>query len=567
MRVGKAQKGQNKETPEMRRIRNEKKMFAEQMLRKQQQEVKKLAIKERLHAEVKAGRMNRRKIVQNWRRLLQPNKLEELKGDIDILQKNYERALDRRDTQIRMLDRDLLIAENKHKQADEEYVKRGDILADIQQGRRRALDEQFTTGLEIIKTEFERERVEIVTKHMRDKRFLGQLMWEMQQEWNDVTAVQTNDFTERKNQQETVAEEEKNQVRFQLESLIEHLVSEIDKLRRRSRVDTLEMVEDFEKVRRECNDDDDAIKKNANYNNRKKRELDEWKLKILNTSRECSERNNTLREEREAMNRHFHDLKSKMLRVREQEKSRLAELIHCSRDCIDSLKTKLEMGERIFKLAELNRKMESEREKLLPYYPSTVQVQNQEDDEEDEELLLEPENQGLLKRDEWQPSAIAGTQASDRDSELQKILPKQDRENDEAFLKLLQPTALQPNGAPLRESEYLDNFFKRYNKVKLDKIALTAEKQRLAADNALLRATLKQYLDGISVNQDVLSNPNALFMTGPMSLFRRDEHHAGPDGERTRGTPRGVVVRPVVEAAVVAQTANFAARVAQRTAV
>jgi hypothetical protein len=58
----------------------------------------------------------------------------------------------------------------------------------------------------------------------------------------------------------------------------------------------------------------------------------------------------------------------------------------------------------------------------------------------------------------------------------------------------------------------LDNFWKRYNKVLLDKLTLDKEKQMLSTENAQLRLLLKQYLDGISVNNEVLSNANPLFI-------------------------------------------------------
>ena len=42
----------------------------------------------------------------------------------------------------------------------------------------------------------------------------------------------------------------------------------------------------------------------------------------------------------------------------------------------------------------------------------------------------------------------------------------------------------------------MENFWKRYNKVLLDKLALDREKQTLEDENSKLKALLKQYLDG-----------------------------------------------------------------------
>ena len=58
----------------------------------------------------------------------------------------------------------------------------------------------------------------------------------------------------------------------------------------------------------------------------------------------------------------------------------------------------------------------------------------------------------------------------------------------------------------------LENFWKRHNKVLLDKVALDKEKEVLMKENQQLRTLLKQYLDGISVNDEILSQVNPLFV-------------------------------------------------------
>ncbi|CAN0010317.1 unnamed protein product, partial [Phaeothamnion confervicola] len=59
---------------------------------------------------------------------------------------------------------------------------------------------------------------------------------------------------------------------------------------------------------------------------------------------------------------------------------------------------------------------------------------------------------------------------------------------------------------------HLDNFYKRFNKVLLDKVAVEREQARLERENADLRAIIKQCVDGVSVNDDVLSQPNPLLV-------------------------------------------------------
>ena len=46
----------------------------------------------------------------------------------------------------------------------------------------------------------------------------------------------------------------------------------------------------------------------------------------------------------------------------------------------------------------------------------------------------------------------------------------------------------------------------------LDVMGIEREKARLQSENGDLRSILKQYLDGISVNEDVINNPNPLLV-------------------------------------------------------
>ena len=58
--------------------------------------------------------------------------------------------------------------------------------------------------------------------------------------------------------------------------------------------------------------------------------------------------------------------------------------------------------------------------------------------------------------------------------------------------------------------ESLQNFWKRYNKVKLDVIAIKRQKSEYIKQNEILRTLLQQYYDGFTVNHVVMSNENPL---------------------------------------------------------
>lgn len=63
----------------------------------------------------------------------------------------------------------------------------------------------------------------------------------------------------------------------------------------------------------------------------------------------------------------------------------------------------------------------------------------------------------------------------------------------------------------------MENFWKRYNKVKLEQLSLQHRRAQLLDINGKLREMLKQYLDGISVSDEVLSKFNPLFIVNHQS--------------------------------------------------
>merc|ERR1712137_708570 len=193
--------------------------------------------------------------------------------------------------------------------------------------------------------------------------------------------------------------------------------------------------------------------------------IQHWKQKIQQNKQECEMRNAKLRTEKDHIAKHFQELKGKMNHFRTEEKKRLGDLTQNARNCIKSLNDQLSLAEKIIKTAELCRKFETEREKVLPFYLSR-------------DLLTEFEEGELDFGDE------------ELKEEIRKEL----------------------TDVGIDEWTYLDNFFKRFNKVKLDHLAIDQEGKRLNKENTQLRSILKQFLDGVSVNEDVLSQPNPLLV-------------------------------------------------------
>ncbi|NXC49917.1 DRC2 protein, partial [Penelope pileata] len=113
--------------------------------------------------------------------------------------------------------------------------------------------------------------------------------------------------------------------------------------------------------------------------------------------------------------------------------------------------------ERILRLAEMCRRLQTEEEKVLPFYPSSLAEGEQQDAE-----------------------------------------------------RVLKETPTEPLAQAMQDYVGLERFWQRFNKAKLEEQALLQQRAALSLRNQELRGLLQQYLEGLSVSPEVLSKPNPL---------------------------------------------------------
>ncbi|MBW02101.1 Coiled-coil domain-containing protein 65, partial [Eschrichtius robustus] len=188
------------------------------------------------------------------------------------------------------------------------------------------------------------------------------------------------------------------------------------------------------------------------------------KGKIMVHGRESEEQNQNIRDDKELVLVQLRKLKAQRTQARGISQENLVKLTLESNATLKALRKIVDKGEKILKLAEICRKFETEEEKVLPFYSS----------------VLTPEEQ----------------------EEIEKIDPEEFNEE---------------LGKVIMDYIGMENFWKRYNKVKLERLSLQHRRAQLLEINEKLREMLKQYLDGISVSDEVLSQLNPLFIVNHRS--------------------------------------------------
>jgi len=452
------------ETAAEAQLRLEIERMKEEQAARDKEEKRKQELKDMQAQEEKYSAVNRLKILNQWRKLMRLVKVEDLRKEIEIISQQHEREVDHKDAIIQVLDRDLEDSEEQYQSALRAHLLILDRLIDLHNARIGGVELEFEKDMQELVDEFGAERVEVNTSHARHKKELLDVMATMEAEFNEQENDARQEFESTREEIKNKNSEEYNVLRFTLEGLIEELERHFDSAHANYMATTEQRTQDFKNLTIKDQTSARTIETQMRRLQRLQDSLAHWKTKLASNGRKCESRNAALKEERDGISKHFQELKGRMNKFREREALRLQELTINSQAAISALQARLEKAEKIIKLAEMTRKFETEREKVLPFYESSV--------EEEEK---------------------AATDAAE-------------------VRKALQSSAAGKDGAPIEEWNYLDHFFQRFNKVMLDVMAIEKERDRLGKQNSDLRSILKQYLDGISVNEDVINSPNPLLV-------------------------------------------------------
>jgi len=477
------------------------------------------AAKRRLKADLIRERQysqtNKLKIQNNWRKIMRLAKVESLRKDIEVISQNHERDVDRKDAIVQMLDRDLEESEEQYQMALRSHLQNIDTLIDLQDARLLALENDFESDLRTLEDEFNAEREEIEKQHATEKTELLDIM-------AAVEADERERETEARHEHEQIREEIRNRnteeinvLRITLESQIEELERHFESAHLNYLQNTDQRTQDFKYLTTQ----DQTLSKDIEIKllkiERLKQSLAHWRSKISQNNRECSQRNTALKAEKDAISNHFQELKSRMNKFRVTESRRLLELTQNTRLCGQQMEDNLSVARRIVAHAELARNHETIREQILPFKSNREEEDTVGDSDKDT-----PEQQRA--REELQELMAACTPSSG-----QKLGDVEESSNEKGGGKggkKRQPTqsyGTTSNGGTIEEWEYLQLFFQRFNEVTMDKLTVDRERDRLRSENNDLQGILKQYIEGISVNEEVLSRPNPLLVVNGRSNMRR----------------------------------------------
>lgn len=460
-------KGKKAKTPlseEEQLLLFQQKLLAEEEMAKKKERLLSQFLKDKLAKEEHNSALNLNKINTQWRTVLREVKTKELHKDIEILSQTFERVVDCKDSVIKSLAKDLSEAEEQYAHALRSHLHNIDKLLALQRCRLNLLEENYNVELEALTKEFETERKTIIDQHEKEIHYLQDVFMAMEQNYIDSEYESKLEFQSMWDDLKNKNIEEKHFLRLQLENVVEDLWKRFQDALKNYTDATEDRKIAFETLKVK----DEKSSKDIEVQMKKIQKLQDsiiiLKGKIMMHSRESEEQNQYIRDDKELVLVQLRKLKAQRTQAREIAQENLVKLTLESNATLKALRKIVDKGEKILKLAEICRKFETEEEKVLPFYSSTLTPEEQE---EIEEVSAE---------------------------ELTEELAKE-----------------------ITNYKGMENFWKRYNKVKLEQLSLQHRHAQLLEINGKLREMLKKYLEGISVSDEVLNQLNPLFIVNHRS--------------------------------------------------
>ncbi|KAJ7999153.1 hypothetical protein DPEC_G00212440 [Dallia pectoralis] len=452
-------------TEEERVLYMQQRVQAEDEMAKRKEDMLTQFLKDKLQKEERNSSVNLHKLTTQWRAVLRQTRLVELRADIDILSQTFERVLDRKNSVIKCLVSDLSEAEHQSAQAIRSHLHCVDCLLALQKGRLASLQQQWSSSLEELCAEFNIEREQILSQHKTESVYQEDVTFAMEQHYTDLDGEARQDHQSTRDEIKNRSIEEKHALRIQHDGMVENLWSQLQQAQSNYKEATEDSLIAFQLLRSR----DLLSSKEIDTQMRKIQKMQEsiaaLRSRLNSIQRESVGVTQDLRTAREEVTLQTHQLRAQLSNARAAERSQLTNLSVYSNGATKTVQGVIAKGERLLRMAEMCRKLETEHEKVLPFYTSSLTA---EEESQERAYVMEPPSEVLAQA--------------------------------------------------MLEYSILERFWQRYNKVLLEQHCLEQERGVLTEENHQLQGLVKQFLDGISVNDEILRHHNALLIVSQPTL-------------------------------------------------
>ena len=426
-------------------------------------------VRQHLDRELKLAETHAKECQSQWRQVLSKEKFEELHKELPTLEHYHDESLQTKQDVLANFSSEIKYLQDLYQEAMVANMNRTEELISIHDDQVVSLDEQFRGNLAKAQTQFDLD-----TKKITDQ-YDGQIIQVEESIAHNESKVEGR---ERKARQKhtldlhTIREghiENMNNVRFVLETKMEGLTQELEQAKDAFARQTEATKGSYQKLKAK----DDAIRQEIESKTRQanqcQREIHRLQLLAKQEEAQLEKEHEELLERKSRAISRWNRTQGQINKYRQEEQQKLVDLIKRANRYKGELQKQCEMAHRAKQIALDCRKLHEARSRGKSPTQSTQNNTKPIDNSDDSQF----------------PN------------------------NEQAF-------AMKCLGRLGNDSQ---GFWKRYNAAKIDVLKLEKQVRQLRGRGESLERKLRQYQDGITVNNNALRGHNPLFVVnGKMDL-------------------------------------------------
>ncbi|XP_045918104.1 dynein regulatory complex subunit 2 [Micropterus dolomieu] len=354
-------KGGGAKTEEERLLYLQQRAQAEEEMAKKKEEILTLFLKDKLQKEERNTAMNLLKLNDGWRSILRQTRAAELRKDITVLSQTFEKHLDGLDSVIKHLERDLQEAERQSAQVRRIHLQHMEQLWAQQAKHLTFVQQQWEAGLQHLSSRFSSERKQILLHSEQQRADLEDATFTVEQQHKTVMSEIHRLYRESIASYESAHEDRKAALDLE----------DMDKLKQK----TLQHQEAVQICSKETKALDILLSKHqqfiqmADADMKKAKRLQDIAIQLrakMNYSKiENQSVEQDLNAARNKVNRKTHMLRDQLTQAHTAARKQLTDLTVQSDKAAKKLQAVISKGEKVLRVAEMCRKLESEEKQVL----------------------------------------------------------------------------------------------------------------------------------------------------------------------------------------------------------
>nr|PNR55543.1 hypothetical protein PHYPA_006440 [Physcomitrium patens] len=481
------------------------------------------AIKQAMVEEEKRSTNSMLQIHNQWRSIMRSAKLKEQREDIDWLSKKHVHQVEVKDRVIGLYQMQMDESEAQYHAAQIKHLTMLDILIDLHHLGTMKMEEQFSEQLKSLEDSFVTERKLMTTGTEKQKKELKDIIAAMREEAEEIISERKQYFESSREELKSKNIVEYNMLKLSLEAGLEELERRIDHTHQSYLATTEANTVSFKNLVAK----DEVVSRVIEQRMRNLIQLHEklsyWRVRMINqgfvlhknsrlqtpnNNKEWDTTNKKVKDEKEYLLSHYIHLKRLLDRIQHHEHNYLKEVSKNVLEAKNILLQKLTAVQRVQIMARRVARLETEHEKIFPFDPlhcSAIPLVPG--------VVLEQELDGdaLVKRAERKNELGVGFLLKPGLLEAEPKAPAAEIGNKRFHWA---SWAVSDAGDEVEEINCMINFDKRFNKVKLDTLAIQMERNRLSKENTKLANGLRNYLNSATIPEHIKKQHNILVFLG-----------------------------------------------------